>query len=496
MTSLPEIRSPDRFFIGGRWIKPSSDTKLPVVTPSTEELYLEVAEAAADDVDLAVAAARRAFDDGPWPRMSPAERAVYLRDIGKAIAARSGMLADMWTSEMGVLRTIAGSVIPAVGGVWDYYASLAATFEFVERHAGSYTRKVELLVREPVGVVAAILPWNGPLPCIAWKLAPALLAGCTVILKSAPEGPGSALVMAEIFESVGLPPGVVNVLTADRNVSEMLVRHPGVDKVTFTGSSAVGKKIGSICAERVARCTLELGGKSAAVILDDYDLEMAANSLTGAARMLSGQRCAALTRVVVGRNRQKALLEAMAAIFGALRVGDPFAAETDMGPLAFSRQRDRVEQFIASGLAEGATLVTGGGRPSHLNRGFYVEPTVFGDVDSSMTVAQQEIFGPVICVIPADSDQQAVDIANDSVFGLNASVFTNDTRRAYAISRRLRSGTVGHNGDFTDMKIAFGGFKQSGIGREGGVEGLRSFLETKVVVLDEGPVDLTASSAT
>jgi aldehyde dehydrogenase (NAD+) len=296
--------------------------------------------------------------------------------------------------------------------------------------------------------------------------------------------------MAEIMAEIGLPKGVFNVVMADREVSELLVRHPGVDKVTFTGSSAAGKRIASLCGERIARCTLELGGKSAGIILDDYDLGKAAQSIAGSARMMTGQVCSSLTRIIVSRSRHDELLDAMGAAFSAIKVGDPFDRTMQMGPLAMKRQRDRVEMYIAKGKAEGATVATGGGRPKHLDRGYFVEPTVFGNVNNNMTIAREEIFGPVVSVIPADREEQAIAIANDTVFGLNASVFTNDSDRAYAIAREIRAGTVGHNGFKTDFTIAFGGFKQSGLGREGGTEGLLPFLEAKTVILDSPPSHL------
>jgi len=484
------IAHPDRFFIGGDWVAPSSDSTIDVITPSTEELYVTVAEAQQSDVERAVSAAREAFDKGPWPRMSHAERADYLREISKRLAARSADVSSIWTSEMGITSSLGGMMAGSVGGTYDYYASLADSFAFEERHVPQGGGNVGLLVREPVGVVAAIIPWNGPILLIAVKIAPALLAGCTIVLKASPEAPGAAYVMAEIMEEIGLPKGVFNVLTADQEVSELLVRHPDIDKVTFTGSSVAGKKIASICGERIARCTLELGGKSAAVILDDYDLNAAAQSISGSARLFTGQVCSSLTRIVVSRNRHDELLDAMASAFAAIRVGDPFDPAIDMGPLAMSRQRDRVEEYIAKGRAEGATVATGGGRPAHLNRGFFVEPTVFGNVDNNMTIAREEIFGPVVSVIPADNEAQAVEIANDTVFGLNASVFTNDPDRAYQVARELRSGTVGHNSFRSDFSIAFGGFKQSGIGREGGKEGLMPFLEAKTIILDAEPSHL------
>jgi len=282
-----------------------------------------------------------------------------------------------------------------------------------------------------------------------------------------------------------LPAGVVNIFTAERTVSEIIVRHPGVDKVTLTGSSAAARRIASICGERIARCTLELGAKSAAVLLDDYDLEIAAKTIAGMAGLMTGQVCSSLTRIVVTRKRHNALVDALSSAFSATKVGDPFDPATQMGPLAMRRQRDRVESYIEKGRAEGAKLATGGGRPRNLERGFYIEPTVFGNVNNNMTIAREEIFGPVLSVIPVDDEKAAVDVANDTIYGLNASVFTNDIEQAYAVARRLRSGTVGHNSFRTDFGIAFGGFKQSGIGREGGTEGLLPFLETKTIILDK-----------
>jgi aldehyde dehydrogenase (NAD+) len=486
-TATP-IKHPDRLFIDGSWVAPSSAAKIDVINSSTEELFARIAEAQAADVERAVAAARQAFDRGPWPRMRHAERASYLRAIARETQRRADDLAQIWTTESGVIHGIAKGGSLGLGSIYDYYAGLAETFPFEEqRQPGPGSGNVGLLVREPVGVVTAIIPWNAPASLLAYKCAPALLAGCTVIIKASPEAPGAAYVLAEICESIGLPSGVINVLTANREVSELLVRHPDVDKVTFTGSTAAGRRIGSICGERIARCTLELGGKSAAVILDDYDLGRAAATIAGMAGFLTGQVCSSLTRIIVTKKRHDPLVDALSASFSQVKVGDPFDPATGMGPLAMSRQRDRVEGYIAKGKAEGARLATGGGRPKHLDRGFFIEPTVFGDVDNHSTIAREEIFGPVLSVIAADGEAQAVEIANDSIYGLNASVFTNDVERAYATARELRSGTVGHNSFRTDFNIAFGGFKQSGIGREGGTEGLHPFLETKTLILDARP---------
>jgi acyl-CoA reductase-like NAD-dependent aldehyde dehydrogenase len=342
-------------------------------------------------------------------------------------------------------------------------------------------------VREPVGVVGAIVPWNGALFLATWKCAPALLAGCTIVLKASPESPVSLLQLAEIARAAGLPKGVLNVVTADREVSELLVRSPKVDKITFTGSNAAGKRIGGICGERLARCTLELGGKSAAVILDDYDLEEAAAHIAAYAPLLTGQVCSSLTRLIVSRKRHDQFADAMANAFKAVSVGDPFDPNMAMGTMAGKRMRDRALSYIEKGKSEGARLATGGGSPAHLKRGFFLEPTEFCNVDNHMAIAREEIFGPVLSIIPADSEQHAIEIANDSEFGLNASVFTNDPTRAYHAARQLQSGTVGHNWWRTDFSIAFGGYKQSGIGREGGLEGLHPFLEVKTIVLDGEP---------
>jgi acyl-CoA reductase-like NAD-dependent aldehyde dehydrogenase len=301
-------------------------------------------------------------------------------------------------------------------------------------------------------------------------------------------------VYAEAAEAIGLPPGVLNVVTADREVSQLLVTDPRVDKITFTGSTAAGRKIGAICGERIARMTLELGGKSAAVILDDADIASVAASIAGAECLMTGQVCSSLTRVVVTQKRHDEMVEALAENFAQVQVGDQFDAASQIGPLAMQRQRDRVEGYIQKGVDEGATLAAGGGRPKHLDRGWFVEPTVFGNVDNSSTIAQEEIFGPVLSVIPAADEQDAVRIANDTIYGLNSSVFTPDVDRARQVAGQIRAGTVGHNGFKTDFGMAFGGFKQSGIGREGGKEGLLPFLETKTVILDEAPAGYTTSN--
>jgi aldehyde dehydrogenase (NAD+) len=485
-SAVPVLRHANRFFIGGEWVTPSSDAAFHVVDSCSEEVFLEVAEANPADMSRAVTAAHDAFEHGPWPLMSHAERAEYLRAIGDGLLARGSDLAQLWPREAGVLYAIAKEAGQDGSDIFHYYASLADTFAFAQPATPTFG-EFGLLVREPVGVVGAIIPWNSPMRLIGYKVAPALLAGCTVVLKSSPEAPAEAYVLAEVAESVGLPPGVLNVVTADREVSEQLVRDPRVDKITFTGSTSAGRQIGAICAERVARCTLELGGKSAAVVLDDVDIARTARALARQECILTGQACSSLTRIIVTSKRHDEMVDALADEFARVLVGDPFAAESQMGPLVSERQRTQVERYIAKGQADGAILAAGGGRPRHLDRGYYIEPTLFCDVDNSSVIAQEEIFGPLLSVIRAVDEEHAIKLANDTIYGLNASVFTDDLERAAEIAGQLRSGTVGHNAFRTDFGIAFGGFKQSGIGREGGTEGLLPFLETKTVILKGRP---------
>jgi aldehyde dehydrogenase (NAD+) len=482
-----DLRNTDRFYIGGEWVRPSSASTIDVICPFTEDVFFSVAEAQAADVDRAVTAAREAFDHGPWPRMTHAERAGYMLAMADELVKAGQKISAVWVGEIGVLARSAAASEPTRGNPYKYYASLAEDYDFVTRHKPTAGGHAGFLAREPVGVVAAIIPWNGPISLITQKSAPALLAGCTVIVKSSPEAPGESYLMAEIAERVGLPPGVLNFITADREVSELLVSDPRVDKITFTGSTAAGRRIASVAGNRIARVTLELGGKSAAVILDDMDLAEAAALIAGPACGLNGQVCSSLTRIVVQKDRHDEFLDALSAAFGSMQVGNPYDPSSRIGPLAMRRQRDRVEGYIAKGIESGATLATGGRRPAHLDKGFYIEPTVFGNVANSSVIAQEEIFGPVLSVIPAENEQDAINIANDTIFGLNASVFTKDADRAYQVARQLRSGTVGHNSWRTDFGIAFGGFKQSGLGREGGREGLLPFLEMKTIILNEEP---------
>ncbi|NRG41048.1 aldehyde dehydrogenase [Rathayibacter sp. VKM Ac-2835] len=480
------LRHTDRLYINGEWVAPRGTRGFDVVDASTEETFLHVAEAGPAEMDAAIAAARHAFDHSPWPTLEPAERAVYLRRLAEGLRARSDELGTFWTREAGATYSMTRFAVQRVPAGFDYFADLAESYPFVTPAKPEFS-PFGVVAKEPVGVVAAIVPWNTALSLAAHKVAPALLAGCTIVLKAPPEAPGELYVLAEIAEEIGLPPGVLNLVTADREVSEQLVRDPRIDKVSFTGSSVVGKRIASILGERVGRYTLELGGKSAALVLDDWDMEAAAQTLAAAECSITGQVCSSLTRVIVSRARHDEFAEALGAAFGAKLVGDPFDPASSIGPLAMQRQQERVLGYVQKGIDEGATLVTGGRRPEHLDRGWYVEPTVFSNVDNRSTIAQEEIFGPVISVIPADDVDQAIDMANDTVYGLNSAVFTHDVDAAYRIARRLRTGTVGHNGFKADAQMGLGGFKQSGIGREGGIQGILPYLESKSIILDDVP---------
>ena len=488
---LDEVRR-GQFLIGGNWSSPAGRRLFDVVTPFDETVFASVPLADAADIDAAVAAARKAFDAGPWPRLSHMERAKYLLAIADGIDAESAALGSIWTREVGALLSHGGHMAAAASGLFRHYAGMATTFPFVERHAPTAGGAVGLLIQEPVGVVAAIIPWNGPILMLASKIAPALLAGCTIVVKTSPEAPLEAVLLGKIVEAAGLPPGVINVIMADRAESELLVRHEGIDKVSFTGSTAVGQRVASICGERMARATLELGGKSAAIVFDDAPLDLVVNALAPQVSSLAMQFCSALSRVIVTKDRHDEFVDVLAARLAEVRVGDPTESATEMGPMAMRRQFDRVRDYIASGIRDGCTLATGGGRPAGLDRGFYIEPTLFGDVAPDALVAREEIFGPVLCVTPVRDEEEAVAVANDTIFGLNNSIFTADADRALQVARRLRSGTVGHNAFRSDFGIAFGGFKRSGIGREGGNQGLRPYLESKTVILESEPSDIMA----
>jgi len=485
------IRNANKLFIGGRWQETRAGRRLSLVNPATEEVFIEVAEAGEAEVEAAVGAARTAFDEGPWPRMEPSERSAILRKFGEAIASRAEAMDRAWTAQIGTPVSISTGSSAGAQFLLNYYADLADAYPFEDlRPAAGIFCKHAAVVREPVGVCALIAPWNGPLMTMMSKVAPALAAGCTIIMKPSPETPLEAFLVAEAAEEAGFPEGVVNLLPAEREVSDLLVRHPGVDKVSFTGSTVAGLHIAQVCASRMARFTMELGGKSAAIVLDDYDPGVMGKTLAPLITMMSGQVCINYSRVLVPRKRHDEYVESLAAEMKAIAVGDPLDPATAMGPLAMKRQHERVSGYIEQGISCGARIAAGGGRPKDLNRGYFIEPTLFAGATNDMVISQEEIFGPVSAIIPYDSEEEAAAIANDSEFGLSGGVFTNDVDRAYAMARRIRTGHFVQNGREFDLTNPFGGFKKSGVGREGGPEGMDPYVEVKTVFLRDVPARL------
>ncbi len=467
-------------FIDGEWREGRGSVRLDVIAPHNEDLLLTYREATPADIDVAVAAARAAFDRGPWPRMTPAERGAALRTVAVGLRARLPELAEAWTGQVGAALGFTKIASGQSPDLFDFYADLCDTYPFVDerrRSSGGLAR----VVQEPAGVVAAITPWNAPLVLLCYKVAAGLAAGCTIVAKPSPETPIDAYILAECIAAAGLPPGVFNMLPAGRDTGDYLVRHAGIDKVSFTGSTVAGKAIAHACADRLARVSLELGGKSAAMILDDATVEQVLPSLVPYSMPITGQVCFSLTRVLTPRARREEFVEAYIAAVQRIKVGDPFAAGTGMGPLTLERQRDRVEGYIEKGRAEGARLVHGGGRPVGFNRGFFIEPTVFVDVEPNMTIAREEIFGPVVSFIDYDGEDDLIARANATDYGLHGAVYTADPEHGYRVAREVRSGSVTINGMIVDIGMPFGGFKQSGIGREGGIEGLKTYQETKTI---------------
>ena len=474
-----KVRAYGQTFVGGRWQGGAGGT-IDVVSPHTEEVIARAAAGSAHDVDAAVRAARAAFDDGPWPRMTHAQRIAAVENLAGVYSTHLDDMADLITAQMGSPRSFSrlGQAAGAAS-MMHLAAQEARKYPWAERRHG-ILGEVHLR-RVPVGVVGIIIPWNVPQNLLMPKLIPALIAGCTVVVKPAPETPLDSLWVAEMIEEIGLPEGVVSVVPGGRDVGEALVRHPGVDKIAFTGNSATGRHIASLCGAQLKRYSLELGGKSAAIVLDDAHIGKTVAGLKMAGLMNNGQACVAQTRILVSESRHDEFVDAMAEMMAALVVGDPADPETDIGPLVSQRQQHRVQDYIRSGSAQGATLVLGGD-DSPAGTGWYVRPTLFADASNDMTIAREEIFGPVLTVIKYSDERDAVRIANDSDYGLAGSVWTKDVAHGLEISGQVRTGTYGINMYMLDISSPFGGFKQSGVGREFAEEGLAEYTELQSVV--------------
>ena len=479
----------DELFIGGRWQPPATSRRLTVISPHTEEPIGTAPEAAPEDVDKAVRAARAAFDEGPWPRLRLEERLEKIEKLAAIYAAETDAMADLITAEMGSPKSFSrmGQGAGAVAQM-NLNIAVAREFPWVERRPGLFG---EVHVRRaPVGVVGAIVPWNVPQFLIMPKMIPALLAGCTVVVKPAPETPLDALWLAEMLAELDLPEGVVSILPGGRDTGEALVCHPGVDKISFTGSSATGRHIAALCGEQLKRVSLELGGKSAAIVLDDADIGRTVSHLKMASLMNNGQACVAQTRLLVSERRHDEFVDALAEMMSGLTVGDPADDATDIGPLVAQRQQHRVQGYIQSGIDEGARIVLGG-TDKPFDRGWYVRPTLFTDATNDMKIAREEIFGPVLTVLRYSDEDEAVRIANDSDYGLAGSVWTSDPAHGLEIAGRIRTGTYGIDMYMLDTTAPFGGFKQSGIGREFGAEGLSAYTEIQSTVSADKLPDLT-----
>ncbi|MCF8610133.1 aldehyde dehydrogenase [Gordonia sp. HY285] len=472
-------------FIGGKWVESTSDEWIDVIDSWSEGVVARVRSASADDVAAAVGAARASFDAGVWASTPIEVRADVIDEIANRLDARLPELIQVGIAEVGVTVPVSAMTQEMTIGLFRAVANEARNVTLVDERTRA-DGGVSHVVKEPNGVAGVIIPWNGPIGTIAFKAIPALAAGCSIVLKTSPEAPLSPSIFADVIGELvaegRIPEGVVSVVAADREVSEALVVDPRVDHVTFTGSTAVGRRIMALASERVAKVSLELGGKSAAIVLDDADLSSVMQSLPMGGCMQSGQACIALTRVLVSEKRHDEVVAAYKAALDMLPLGDPWQETNFLGPLASARQRDRVEAYIESAKSEGATIAHGGGRGG-FDHGYFVEPTIVDNVTNDMSIAQEEVFGPVISIITYKDEDDAVAIANDSQYGLSGAVFSADAERAYEIAKRIRTGTVNVNGGVIDFTIPFGGYKQSGVGREGGPEGLDEFFETKTIHL-------------
>ncbi len=473
----------DELFIDGKWGAPESDASLTVISPHSEAVIGHAACAGPADVNRAVGAARAAFDTGPWPRMQPAERIEAITRLAAVYKDRRADMAALISAEIGAPITFAKMAqvrLPLT--IMSSFCGLAGSYQWQQARPGLYGNDIRI-VKQPVGVVAAVVPWNMPQFLTVCKVVPALLAGCSVVLKPAPESVLDALLLAELVAEADLPPGVFNVVPGGRDVGEQLVSHPGVDKVSFTGSTAAGRQVAVACAAGLKQVSLELGGKSAAIVLDDADAAATASGIQMASLANSGQVCNALSRILVPENRKDEFVDALAAGMASMTVGDPADPNTQIGPLVAQRQQERVRDYIESGKSEGARLVTGGSdMPDGLDAGWYVRPTLFSDAHNDMKIAREEIFGPVLTVISYRDEDEAIRIANDSEYGLAGSVFTADADRGYGVAARVRSGTFGVNeGYIMDPAAPFGGVKNSGYGRELGTEGIDSYTVSQSI---------------
>ncbi|WP_332673302.1 aldehyde dehydrogenase family protein [Aromatoleum sp.] len=470
----------DKIFIGGQWVAPQGSGFIDVIDPSDASIYARVPEGAPADAEAAIAAARDAFDG--WSRASPVERADCLERIAEGFRARSDDLALAIAHEVGMPLKLAARVqVGGPLGSWRHYAQLAREFEWEARVGNS------LVVREPVGVVGAITPWNFPLNQITLKVAPALAAGCTVVLKPSEVAPINAFILAEIIAEAGVPAGVFNLVTGyGPVVGEVLASDPRVDMVSFTGSTRAGKRVAELAAATVKKVALELGGKSASVVLDDADLAAAVKGTVSNCLLNSGQTCSAQTRMIVPRAKLDDAARLAAAAASSFRVGPALAEDSRLGPLVSAAQRDRVVGYIRRGVGEGARVVAGGADAAPAGEGFFVAPTVLVVDDAKATIAQEEVFGPVLVILPHDGDDDAVAIANDSIYGLGGGVWAGSDEHGLAVARRIRTGQVDVNGAPWNPLAPFGGYRQSGLGRENGVYGLEEFLEYKAIQLRAG----------
>jgi len=466
------------FYIGGEWVAPSSKKHFDLINATTEEVIGSVPEAAEADVDRAVAAARKAFEAGPWANSTPAERAEVMGRFAAALGKRSEAIARAVSLQNGMPLAISTGLEGQFSvGMLAYYAELAKNLQTDEVRPSQMGRET-LVSRAPLGVVAGIVPWNFPVTLAISKIAPAMAAGCTLVMKPSPGTILDSYIMAEAAAEAGVPPGVINWVAADREVGAYLVSHPGVDKVAFTGSTAAGRAIARVCGELLRPVTLELGGKSAAIILDDANLETVMQGLPAVSLLNNGQTCFACTRILAPQGRYQQVVDALAAMAASLKVGDPLDMGTHVGPMASALHRNRVESCIEKGKSD-SKLVAGGGRPKGLDRGWFVQPTVFAVPDNGSSIAREEIFGPVLAVIPYKDEADAVRIANDSVYGLGGSIWSSDEGRARKLARQVQTGTIGINGYMPSIGSPFGGVKASGLGREFGPEALGGYQQYK-----------------